>query len=428
MSNVEKRLAEEKKRMDSIRAPEELETRLRRVLNRTPPKKTNRLGLILKLAAVALFLVVSVGYHYNAFAFYGKKLLGFDELLSSTLKELNEEGMGQPIEKQTKLEDGTVLTINRIMTDANQLILYYTLNNPNGLDEGTSDHFRPSRITGFLTNSRVESGTSLMNEEQTELIGTMFFEPVNPFSKTLTVHFWQNDQMTEGSISFPYQPNKAMQTQLKKSIKKTLKVDKGTITFNSITATPTMTVVKGTLNVENFHRVHFALGGIELRANGTPVELVGGGSQSLPLRGFKFDIRYDTLPEQLDSLELVLKEFVGYQRLEEKISLASLGKEPIEINGKELWVKAVTTTSQGVEVTIATDEDVTLDGVSIETQSGITPLKTTVNQIYTEQENEREMKERTLLFDTTVNPEYLLIKGMHYMKPYKKVIEIPVKK
>ena len=77
--------------------------------------------------------------------YYGKKIFGFDEVITGTLKELNNEGMGQIIEKQTKLEDGTDFIINGIITDANQLILYYTLTNPNGIDEHTEMSFRPSK-------------------------------------------------------------------------------------------------------------------------------------------------------------------------------------------------------------------------------------------------------------------------------------------
>ncbi|WP_169810291.1 hypothetical protein [Paenibacillus macquariensis] len=36
------------------------------------------------------------------------------------------------------------------------------------------------------------------------------------------------------------------------------------------------------------------------------------------------------------------------------------------------------------------------------------------------------MKERTYLFDTNIMPEYLLIEGMHYMKAYNNVIEVPI--
>lgn len=387
MNNIEKRLADEKKRMESITVPDELEMRLRSALNKAAPKRTKRITAFWKIAAVLLVVVVLSGNNYNAFAYYGKQLLGFDELIQGTLKQLNDEGMGQIVDKKTYLEDGTELIINGIMTDANQLIMYYTLTNPNGIEEQQGDHFRLSKISGFLTDSNVGGGSSLINEDHTEMKGTMSFDSVSPFSKKLTLHFWQilqNGQMAEGTITFPYNPNAALQTKIKQSINKSFKVDKGTITFRSITATPTMTVINGTLNVANFDRVRLALDSIELKANGIPIEIIGSGIQS-SFRGMKFDISYDTLPKQLDSLELVMKQFVGYEKLNERISLASLSDEPFILAGKELWVKKVSTTSKGVEITIATAEDVMLDGVSIETENEITSLKTTVNQKLTEQ-------------------------------------------
>ena len=425
MSNVEKRLSDEKERLNSITAPEDLEMRLRNALNTAPENtKQKRKTAIWKLAVVAILFIAFASYHYNAFAFYGKKLFDFDDVITGTLKELNDKGMGQIVEKKTKLQDGTELIINGIMTDANQLIMYYTLSNPNGVEE----NFRLSKITGFLTDSNVGGGMSLMNDDQTEMKGTMSFDPVSPFSKELTLHYseqLQNNRMKEGSISFPYNPSKAMQTQIKQSIRKTVKVDKGKITFNSITATPTSTVIEGSLNVENFDRVRLGLDEILLIANGTPIPIEGSSIQS-SLTGKKFDIRYNALPEHLDSLELVMKKFVGYQKLEEKISLTTISDEAIHIGGKELWIKTVSKTLQGIEITIATDDDVMLDGVSIEAKNIKTPLRTTVNQIEVKQENGRIMKERTLLFDSLVEPECILIEGMHYMKPYNKTIRIPV--
>lgn len=428
MKNVEKRLDEEKKRIASLTAPEELESRLRNALNTNISRKPNRFTSIWKLAAVAIFFMMIVGYNYNAFAFYGKKLIGFDELITGTLKDLNEEGMGQIVEKKTTLVDGTELTINGIMTDANQMIIYYTLANPMGIEDTTRNDFWPSEITGFLTNASADSGVSSMNDAGTELKGKMHFEPASPFSKKLTLHFLQHlhgGQITGGSVSFPYNPNKAMQTQIKQSIKKTLTVDKGTITFDSITATPTVTVIKGSLNVDNFDRVNLGLHGIELIVNGMSVEIIGSSNRT-SLKGSKFDIRFDALPEELNSLELVMKEFVGYQKLEEKIPLASMSDKRINLSGNELRVKDVSTTSQGVEIRIATDDDVMLDGVSIERLKEKTSLKTTVNQTVTMQADGRVMKERTLLFETMVEPEYLLIEGIHYLKQYDKKIEIPV--
>jgi len=421
MNNVEKRLAEEKKRLDTISAPEELEMRLRNALNTTArPSKMRRIAPIWKAAAIALFFMISVSYHYNAFAFYGKKLLGFEEVLTGTLKELNDEGMGQIVEQKTVLEDGTEFTVNGIIADANQFVMYYTLFNPEGVDDQSTELLSFPKITGFLTNSNGISGMSQMNESQTEIKGTMSFEPVSPFSKELTIHVGPGVE----KIIFPYNPNEAMQNEIKQSIKKTIKVDKGEITFKSIKATSTMTVIEGTLNVENFDRVDLSLGGIQLIANGTPIGFTGSGTRS-SLQGRKFDIRYDALPKQLESLQLVVNEFVGYQELGEKISIASINNEKILLDGKELWINKVVTTAQGVEITIASDDDVMLDGVSIESQGESTSLKTAVNQ-NPKKQNGREMKERTLLFETTIEPEFLLIEGFHYMKPYNKIIEIPI--
>lgn len=100
MNNVEKRLEEEKHRMESITAPEELEMRLRSALNTAAPRRTKRITPSWKIAAVILLGVVIFGNNYNALAYYGKQLLGFDELIHGTLKQLNDEGMGQIVEKR----------------------------------------------------------------------------------------------------------------------------------------------------------------------------------------------------------------------------------------------------------------------------------------------------------------------------------------
>lgn len=425
MKRVEEQLMDEKKRLDSITVPEDLEARLKNALNKVPQRSKRKAPLWLT-AVVALLFVSIIGYQYNAFAYYGKKIFGFDEVMTGTLKQLNNEGMGQIIEKQTKLKDGTDFIINGIMTDANQFILYYTLKNPKGIDEDMS--FDLSKLTGFLTNSYGVSGTVVMNPDQTELKGSMSFEPVSPFSKTLTLHFTQqleNNQMTSQTISFSYHPDQALQTEIKQSIKKKVAVDKGTITFSTITATPTSTIIKGSLDVANYDRVQLAWEGIELVANGRPIPSESSGTTS-GLMGKTFELRFEALPKQLDSLQLVIKEFVGYKKLNEKIPLATTGNEPILVGDKELWVKDIATTAQGVQITIATDEDVMLDGVSVKTQNEVIPLQTTVNQTKTKREDGRFMKERTLLFDTTEKPEYLLIKGMHYMKPYHYTLDIPV--
>ncbi|MBQ4899809.1 DUF4179 domain-containing protein [Paenibacillus sp. Marseille-P2973] len=429
MNKIEERLAEEKKRIDSITAPEDLEMRLRKALDKAPSRSKRRVPPIWKAAAAVLLFIVILSFNFPAFAYYGKQLLGFDGLINGTLQELNDQGKGQTIEKRMTLEDGTLLTIDGLMTDANQLILFYTLSNPQGVSEADATGiFSPAKITGFLTDSFVESGVSQMNDEHTEIKGTYTFEPVSPFAKKLTLHFRQQPSfgtVKDSEMTFAYDPNKAMQTEVKQRIRKTLEVDKGTITFQTITATPTMTMIKGTLNIDNFDRIRNSLDGIELIANGQPVDQVGSGRQS-SYGGMKFDIRYDALPQDLKSLKLVIKEFVGYRKLDLKIPLPSPADQPVLLEDKELWIKKVSSTSRGIEITIATEEDVMLDGVFIQANGENIPLNTTLNQHDTKLPDGTILKERTLLFDASVQPEQLIIKGMHYMKPFNINIKIPV--
>lgn len=433
LNDIEKRLAEEKARYDKITAPDEMEARLRNALSEKTIPTRKRVTPIWKLAAVAIIFMIFVGYNYNAFAFYGKKLLGFDEVISGTLKDLNEEGMGQLVDKSTKLPDGTILTIDGVMTDENQLIMYYTLTNQNGFDDPSAIHnIHLSEITGFLTRSSMNSGMSLIDETGTEVKGTYSFDPVSPFSKKLTLHFRAPNlegSMKQGEIRFPYNPNKAMQTQMKQSIKKTVDVDKGTIQFISILATPTSTVINGRLNVDNFGRLPFAFSGINLIANGEEVNQLGSGFRSLLRGGYNFELKFDALPSELTTLDLVVEQFIGYEEIDAEISLKTLQEEPYVIGGKELWIHEIATTSRGTEVTFVTDQDVLLDGLSIETSKERTPLSTTTNHREIKLDegrfgDARFLNERTMIFETELVPETLIIEGIHYMKQYGKKIEI----
>ncbi|MCG7343367.1 DUF4179 domain-containing protein [Sporosarcina sp. ACRSL] len=422
MNEIEKRLAEEHERLNKIKAPNELEGRLRQALDKVPRKK--KLKPKWPLAVAALLFVCLVGYNYNGLAYYGKKIIGFDEVMSGTLAELNEQGMGQTIGKQVLLEDGTELTVDGIMTDANQLILYYTLMNSED-NEGITF----ASIKGFLTNSSRGAGTSIINEEQSEIKGQMFFDPVNPFAKTLTLEatkLTKDGRSISGSISFPYDPNKAMQSEIQQKINQTVKVDKGTITFKAITATPTVTIIKGTMNVGNLSRINLPFEKVELRANGKSVEMMGSGITT-KLGGTTFELRYDALPKELDSLDLVVKEFVGYTIVDEKIPLSTISEHPFLLKGEDLWVRDVVQTKDSVEITIASNDDILFDGVTIEGEGSSTPLETTVGQDFEKLYNGRILKVRTLVFPLETTPDYMHIKGMHHMKPVDYKIEIPVK-
>lgn len=420
MSELERQLAEEKRRLEKTTAPKELEERLRTALEEIPKRQRKRIPKWVSVVAALLILFV-VGYQYDAFAYYGKKLLGFEEIMPATLAQLNESDKGQSIDRKIMLTDGTELRLEGLMTDENQLVLYYTLSNPEGLGEDIS----LMKLTGLFTNSSSRFGTSSMNEEGTELKGMQTFEPVSPFAKKLTLEFHDSNIQDWFEITFPYDPKAAMQTELKKAIKKNVQVDQGSIRFDSITATPSQTTIKGKLKVDNFDRIPLGFDGVKLLVNGVPMDQISG-SVSSAFNGDIFTIDFDALPEGLDSLALAVDRFVGYKHVDETIILTSREEMSADLEGEEVNIRKVEVTSEGLEIIVATDGNILLDNVAVQIDDHKVPLQTTLRQNYVTDEKGKEYKERILLFDTNQLPDAFLVEGLHYEKEYNKIIKIPL--
>ena len=422
MTELEKRFTEEKERLDEVKAPDELEDRLRMALEKVPERKRKAAPKWVAAVVALLFLSI-VGYNYNAFAYYGKTLLGFEDIMTGTLSDLNEAGMGQSIDATVMLHDGSQLQLEGMYSDKSQFVLYYTFTNPGGVDLDPPYSFRS--ITGVLTNSFAVSGTWSLNDEETKLTGMQTFDAVSPFAKNLTLHLFEEVEegqaMKEHEVSFPFNPNEAMQTEWKQSIKKTVQVDQGMIRFDAITATPSRTTITGKLKVDNYDRYTGAFDGVELLADGKPIDNQGAGVSS-SWNGSTFDLHFDALPEGVKDLKLVVSTFVGYMDVDATVPLVDLNEDPVLIHEKELFVRQVEETEKGIQVTIATADDVMLEGVSIQAGERSVPLKTLLRQDHVD-----DYKERILLFESDEMPDALHIKGMHYKKSYGDSIKINVK-
>jgi hypothetical protein len=317
MNKIENLLHEEKTRMSEVTAPENMEARLRIALSTAAPKKIAFInwmsGSRIAVAVLAVMLVVA-GNQYHALAYYGKTLLGFDRVVDGKLGKLNQEGWGQALGEQVKLADGSMLTVDGLMSDENQFILYYTLSHPSGLvSEDSKNRFLPNGIKGFGTDSRSLTETWGLGKDQTEIKGIITFEPVSPLAKKLTLSFWEDtpsgDQRQEGHLTFHFHPDEAMPTKIKQTIQQTVAIDDSSIIFGSITATPTMTVVEGTLPEENRKLFDQVNHGVELVANGNQVTLNRSDINiNQSQNGYTFTLRYDPLPEDLRSVQLVLEE------------------------------------------------------------------------------------------------------------------------
>lgn len=432
MNSIEQKLLEEQKKLTDITAPPELEQRLAQALY-AKQVKFFPFKRWVPLSVAAIVLVIFITYQSNAIAYYGKKLLGFDTLMTQSLKDLNEKGFGQNIEQSFLLENGTTLTINGLMSDENRLVVYITLANEEGLPDDLDRIFTPQSITGFFTNANINSSYYEISDDKTKMTGILQFDPINAFSKKLQLHYnyWRNDkEVVEGStdITFAYNHKEALQTKIKQTIHNKWTVDKGTILFKSITATPTQTVIEGTFNVQNYDRLSHGFEGVELIANGKPLPLEGYGSSSTFGKNNTFSIEYGGLPEDVTSLEIHLKNFIGYKEINKSISLIGEEKKKvIPLENGELTINDIQLKDE-LMIRISTSDSILLDKVSIinEAQENI-PLKTTTNQQLAKNKDGTIINERTLLFETNVKPLELHIGGLHYMKEYNKKIDIPIK-
>ncbi len=167
--------------------------------------------------------------------------------MNGTLKELNKMGMEQSVEKSYTFQSGTKVTLNGVMLDDNQLLAFYTIEST---EENVDDiMFNSETMSGAIGRHYPNSGTGQTSEDGSIIRWMQEFEPPYAFEKKLTWSFniTKDGKIEEGKISFVLDRDKAMGHTLKSRLNKAIKVDGTDIQFDTITASPTTTIVKGTI-------------------------------------------------------------------------------------------------------------------------------------------------------------------------------------
>ncbi|AJS58551.1 DUF4179 domain-containing protein [Paenibacillus sp. IHBB 10380] len=423
MKTIEEKLEEYKQTLNRVQAPSGLEGRLRDALQRVPTKKRNMNKAVAWISsAVAALILMGGVYEYPALAYYFNKI----SLNSLSFAEVMNQGLGQRVNKSTTLKDGTVLTINGVIADDNVFRMYYTIDRPAGTEYTDHDFVRYGfdRLQGFLTNSAPLGGGGNPGKNKSQFVGDTEFEPVSPFSRTLTVtfHEWlDNGEKISYPISFDFEANKAMKSIIKEDLSESIAVDKGTIHYDYITASPTSTIVKGHYELEEYPRFS---GETKLYVNGTEVGSSAGGG-----RNPDFQIKFDAFPtDNIQSIELVLENFEGYHKIKEPISLASPSDRSIKVGDEKLWIRSVTKTDTGYDIVIARKQFTFLetDNLFIQAGGNVVPVSSISKERPWDLKNGNIMWEQTYSFNTTDKPEFLLPDEFQYIKTYNKKISIPV--
>jgi len=435
MQEVEKILNEEKIEMDQIEVPVELEERLSNALKDKSVLKRRSNSWVTK-AAAACFIIILVGYNFNTLAFYGKRLMGYDKVMNGTLKQLNELGKGQVIGKSYTFKNGVVLMLDGIMIDENQLLAFYSVKGPESsvIDSSTMSEYLS--IKGMSRTYNMQSGQGEIDDKNNEVKWIASFEAPRFYEKTLNleVDLTQDNILEKGNITFKLDRDKAMGYTLKKTLNKTLKADKTKVRFESITASPTLTVISG--SIQNiFELAKDQISGERIRPNDIEVNLVAngkeiagqGGGMSTNLNGIKFHKEFDALPQELQSLQIHLKSFSIDRDVNKQVDLNKDDENKrIQIEGQDLEINKIYESKGSAFITITTKESTILTRVYLDVDGKRTELEETIESNLIKQKDGIILNTRTLHFPKTGEDYKLIIERMTYTEAYNKMIDIPI--
>lgn len=435
MDKVEKMLSENKLELNKLEVPEDLENRLRTALKDKKPKiKTNR-HLKIKIAAVLMGLIL-IGYNFTTLGFYAEKLTGYDQLMDGNLKKLNELGKGQTIGKSYTFKNGVTFTLDGVMLDDNQLLAFYTVKDSIG--KLKYENFDASNISlkGKFNQYMFRSAYGNSNDKNTEIKFAATFDSPSAFDKNLVLSIVsrENNQIETGKIAFTLDKNTAMGHSIKKSLHKTIKTEDTNLRLQSISASPTTTVIKGSL--ENILELAVdRMKGITFSPSSLSINLVAdgkilasqSGELSSNLDGITFKYNFDPLPGNLKKLQIQFVSLTSEHIVDNQFNLhKNIQNQNINVEGKNIEIKKIYETNENTYITFSTESDVILTKANIIMDGKKVELNKTIAYSNTKNANGTTICTRTMEFKGTGNNLKLDIQRMIYERYYNKTVDIIV--
>lgn len=371
MMDIEKMLREKKKQYDAIEVPEEMEERLRNALQ--GQKISKKIPWNTKYIAAILALFIFMGYHFDTFAYYGKRIMGYDKIMSESLKDLNKMGKGQEIEKSYIFKNGIELTLDGIMVDDNQMLVFFRIKN---VDEDSFHYHEKVKLKGLFKNYWMKSAVGVYEvDHEGEVMFIATFETPWLFERSLTFQYTmrEDDYQETAELSFKLDRNKAMRHTIKQNLNQIVKVEGIEVNLEKITATPTQTLVEGKIN-NLVELVKEQLSGdqtritdmdLKLLADGKEVEQQGS-SMSTNMKGYTFSIMFEPLPQDLEKLEIQLQGLSVVRRPNLAINLQKNQlPQVITYDDREIRIENVRVQEGNIYITIETEEDMSVLDVDL---------------------------------------------------------------
>ncbi len=433
MKRIEDVLKNEKLMVDEIQVPDELEARLQQALNNRPAKNKRKNHWI-KKAAVVCAVTILVGYNFDTLAFYSKRLVGYDQIMDGDLKELNELGKGQIIEKSYTFTNGLEVILDGIMLDKNQMLVFYRMKAPDGKLELLDTHIN-MEFKGLIGVYSSRGGQGELDEKNGEVKWVQSYEPPMFLEKTLrlVMRTSNGNMIEEGEITFKVDREKAMGFTLKKSLNKTIGAGDERITFESLIASPTQTTIKGSIqNIVELARDQIK--GERMMPQNLTISLVVNGKKiahqsagmSTDFKGITFHQEFAPLPEEIESLEIHLESFSVNRDVNQKFSLNKKEKNQIiKVLGKEIQINQIQESEEDTLVTITTKDDVRLSRVSLLVNDEKIDIEETLEGDYVKTDG-AILHTRTLGFPAKGADPVLFIERMTYTEDFGEVIRVPL--
>lgn len=417
----------------SLEAPTEMEERLSKTLENKRSYTAKRRYSWLAKTAVILLTTLIISYNINTLAFYGKKFMGYDTIMSKTLRQLNELGMGQVIGESYTFTDGSKVTLDGVMIDNNQLLAFYTIKHSGGkVDSIQAGNY----IKGLFGRHNMKHGQGELNEEGTEVKWVTSYDAPMIFERTLTLKFIyrDNDIHEEGAISFKIDREKAMKYTLKKRLDISLKHKHTKVHLDSISASPTNTIINGSLQ-GTLGLIKDQLSGERMRpkkvklklfANGVELAEIAG-SMTTDINGISFSKEYDPLPIDINTLQIYVDSITVDEDVKGRFTLDKTAKkQEIELLSQRIEINEVYESDKGAHITITTLEDTLLSRVYLMVDGNKTPLTNTTNQQLIKSPEGTIYHKRTLNFPISGDTYELIVEAISFSEDYDKKIDIPI--
>ncbi len=244
MNDLEKLLTYKREELLNIEVPEEMEDCLRNALNKRK-KHIPKSAIAAALIAVLLF-----AYSFDSLAYYGRKFIGYDNVTYGSLKELNEEGKGQEINKSCVFSNGIEVTLDGIIFDDNELVAFYKI-------KSTKEKLDPLKydismqLYGInLMGYHAKSGQREFRDDYNNICVAWFEAPAfyEKWMK-LNISLRIDDTVEERTIKFTLDRNKAMKKTVEKKLDAKVKLGDYEVHFDKLTASSLSTYIKGKVKV-----------------------------------------------------------------------------------------------------------------------------------------------------------------------------------